>query len=111
MSWSANPHPISHPSSLSGQGLDDQGRLPDAGFALDPNHRSLVTAEGLDTSTKGRELLPAAHPLRRPVNGPHPRNVCLAQRRCLGSTGRRIGSDAGGHVECDAGSGAQWPFA
>ena len=50
------------------QGLGDQRRLADARLALDPDHRSLTTAEGLDTSTEDRELLAAAHPLRRPVD-------------------------------------------
>ena len=39
------------------QGLGDQRRLADAGLALDPDHRSLVTAESLDAGTEDRELL------------------------------------------------------
>ena len=61
------------------QGLGDQGRLADAGFALDPDHRPFTSPEGLDTGTEDREFLPAAHPLRRPVNGPHASNVCPAR--------------------------------
>src|SRR5690348_715537 len=66
------------------QGLGDQRRLADAGFALDPDQRSLTAAEGLDTSTDDREFLPAAHPLRWRVNGPHASNVCPRTGGCLG---------------------------
>src|SRR6185312_13610351 len=54
-----------------------------ARLALDPDHRSLVTAERLHTVPQSRQLLAAAHPLRRPVDGPHGTNVCPAQRECL----------------------------
>jgi hypothetical protein len=39
------------------QGLGHQGRLADARLALDPDHRSLVTAERLHAAAEGRELL------------------------------------------------------
>ncbi len=64
------------------QGLGDQRRLADAGLALDPDHRPLTTAEGLDTGTEDRELLLAAHPVRSPVNRPHASKLCPAQSRC-----------------------------
>jgi hypothetical protein len=37
--------------------LVHQGRLADAGLALDPDHRALSAAEGVATSTEDRELL------------------------------------------------------
>jgi hypothetical protein len=67
----------------SRQGLGDQGRLADAGLALDPDRRSPAGAQSLDAGTEGRELLAAVHPLRRPVDGPHGCNVCPARRQCL----------------------------
>jgi hypothetical protein len=59
----------------SGKGLGHQGRLADARLALDPDHRSLAVAEGLDGGMEDRELLSAAHPLRRPADRPHDSNV------------------------------------
>ena len=49
------------------QRLSHQRRLADAGLALDPDDPSLTTTKRLDTSTQNRELLFAAHPLRRPA--------------------------------------------
>ena len=77
--------------AVRGQGLGHQGRLADAGLALDPDHRSLTTAKGLDTSTQDRQLLRAANPLRRPANRPHGSNVCPARSQCLGKPGYRSG--------------------
>ena len=59
----------------SRQALGDQGRLADAGLALDPDHRSLAAAEGIGRSVEGCELVPAAYPLRRPVDRPHGSNI------------------------------------
>jgi hypothetical protein len=44
-------------------------------FTLNPHHRALTASENLGASTEDRELLLAAHPLGRPVNGPHVSNV------------------------------------
>ena len=52
------------------QGLGHQGRLADAGFALDPDNRSLAAAERFHGSAENPELMLAANPLRRP-DRPH----------------------------------------
>ena len=57
-------------------------------LAFDPYHRALTAAEGLDSSVKDREFLPAANPLWRPVDWPHGCNVCPAQSRCLDGAGQ-----------------------
>ena len=45
-----------------GQGLGHQGRLANARLALDPDHGSLTTAEGLGSSMENRELMLTANP-------------------------------------------------
>jgi hypothetical protein len=52
------------PSGLAccGQGLGHQGRLSDARLALDPDNRSLATAEGLHGSTQNYKLIFATYP-------------------------------------------------
>jgi hypothetical protein len=72
----APPPDIPSRGAACRQRLGDQRRLTDAGLALDPDHRAFTALESLYASTEDRELLPAAHPLRRPVNGPHASNVC-----------------------------------
>jgi hypothetical protein len=69
------------PSGLAccGQGLGHQGRLSDARLALDPDNRSLATAEGLHGSTQNYKLIFATYPSRGPVL-PHARNHSLYPR-------------------------------
>ena len=71
VSWSASPSRYPPPLAHCGEGLGHQGRLADAGLALDPDRRSLTASEGIDSSTENRELVPTTNPVRGRIGHMH----------------------------------------